>query len=238
MYCPHCDMDFVDGVTVCSDCGAPLVDKERWIAEQKAAAEEKALSEEKELEEKKRQIEEAKTAWEELPDEDRQQLMERQAALREMMQEPAVYVNKKDKYTDNQSSAVALLVVGILIAIAAVLMWTGVIPDLGMIMKIALTVFALVCLAGAVISRKKAQEYKETIAEEENNEKQLIEDFIDEHSKEEIDDAVYKPSLMPEELAIEKMNYIQDKLTIENDITDKAYAAMIAEEIYTRLYEE
>ena len=238
MYCPNCDMDFVDGVTVCTDCGAPLVDKEVWMAEQKAAAEAEALKEQKEREEQKKQEQEAKTAWTELSDEDKQQILERQAALREMMKEPAVYVNKKDKYTDNQSSAVALLIVGILLAIAAVLMWTGVLPDLGLIMKLALTAFAVVCLAGAVISRNKAQEYKGTIAEEENKEKKLIDDFITEHSREEIDDAVNNTSLMPEELAIEKMNYIQDKLMIENDIADKAYAAMIAEEIYSKLYEE
>ena len=24
-YCPKCDMEFVDGITTCSDCGGPLV---------------------------------------------------------------------------------------------------------------------------------------------------------------------------------------------------------------------
>ena len=24
-YCPKCDMEFVDGMTVCTDCGGPLV---------------------------------------------------------------------------------------------------------------------------------------------------------------------------------------------------------------------
>ena len=27
-YCPRCDMEFVDGITVCTDCGGPLVESE------------------------------------------------------------------------------------------------------------------------------------------------------------------------------------------------------------------
>ncbi|MEG2297842.1 MAG: hypothetical protein RSC13_09460 [Clostridium sp.] len=25
-YCPKCDMEFIDGITVCSDCGGPLLE--------------------------------------------------------------------------------------------------------------------------------------------------------------------------------------------------------------------
>ena len=28
MYCPKCDMEFIDGITVCTDCGGPLVESE------------------------------------------------------------------------------------------------------------------------------------------------------------------------------------------------------------------
>ena len=238
MYCPKCDMDFVDGVTLCTDCGSPLVDKLTWMAQQeeeKAAQAEKEAEEKQQLEEKAREI---KERIENLTEEDKAAIIERQETLREMMTEPSVYVNKKDKYTDNKSSATALLIVGVILAAASVLMWAGVLPNLGLIMKIALSAFAVICLAGAVISNRKAKEFKDTIAEEENDEKTLIENFLKEHTKEEIDDAVSTDNLAQEEIVIEKMNYIQDKLMTENDIVDKAYAAMIAEEIYNRLYEE
>lgn len=235
MYCPKCDMEFVDGVTVCTDCGSELVDKEVWMDEQKALAEEKARKEEEEREEK---VKEIKDRLENVTEEDIQQLREREEALMEMMAEPATYVNKKDKYDDNKSSAGALLIVGILLAIASVLMWTGIIKDLGLIMKIALSAFAVICLLGALISYKNAEKYKESIESEEDEENALIEKFLSEHSREEIEDAISGSSLGDEELSLERMNYIQDTLMTENDITDKAYASMIAEEIYVKLFEE
>lgn len=231
MYCPHCDMDFVEGVTVCSDCGAELVDKETYLAEQAeiAAAEEAQAA--KEAEEKLEAINN-------LTEEDLEQIRERQEAYSEMMREPSVYVNDKDKYSDNQSSGVALVIVGVIIGIGAVLMWAGILPDLGIIMKIALTGFAVLCAAGAVISFKKAKEFKNDIALEEDKEKELIDSFLEKYDREAVANAVTPRDLTEEELALERMNYIQDKLSVENDITDKAFAAMLAEEIYTRLFEE
>ena len=235
MYCPKCDMEFVDGVTVCTDCGSELVDRKTWMAEQAALAEEKVRKEEEEREKKAREIRER---IENVTEEDVQQLKERAEAYREMMAEPATYVNKKDKYNDNRSSAGALLIVGIILAVAAVMMWTGVIKDLGLIMKIALTAFAVLCLGGALVSYKLAEKYKGNIETEENRNNELIEKFIAEHPREEIEDAASGGSLSDEELSLERMNYIQDKLMLDNDITDKAYAAMIAEEIYVKMFEE
>ena len=40
-YCPKCDMEFVDGITTCTDCGGPLVgSKEEAEAMKKEAMEE------------------------------------------------------------------------------------------------------------------------------------------------------------------------------------------------------
>ena len=33
-YCPKCDMEFVKGITTCTDCGAPLAEsREAWEAD-------------------------------------------------------------------------------------------------------------------------------------------------------------------------------------------------------------
>ena len=34
-YCPKCDMEFVEGITVCSDCGGPLVESEEIYKKRK-----------------------------------------------------------------------------------------------------------------------------------------------------------------------------------------------------------
>ena len=235
MYCPNCDMDFVDGITVCTDCGAPLVDKAAWMAEQQLLAEQKA----KELEEQKaKEIIAAQEAMDQLTDEDIQQIMERQDALREMMHEPSVYVNEKEKYESNKSSASAFIIVGVLMAVAAILMWAGIINDLGLMVKLALTAFAVFCIAAAVLSTLKASRLKNEIAKEENKEKEIMNAFLDKYTREEIEYAVPARDLLEEELVMERMNYIQDKLCIDNDISDKAYAAMLAEELYTELFEQ
>ena len=39
-YCPKCDMEFIDGITVCSDCGGPL-----------AASKEEAMKMKKQMQE-------------------------------------------------------------------------------------------------------------------------------------------------------------------------------------------
>jgi len=242
MYCPKCDMDFIDGVTVCSDCGSPLVDKAEWMAQK---AEEKAEEERKQAEEKEQMVQAeqdrlkaAQEALENLTEEDKEAIRERAESVREMMREPSVYVDEKEKYSNNQSAAVALTIVGIVFAVGAVLMWIGVLPNLGIIMKIALTGFAVICIVGAIVSAKKAKKYKGEIAAEENREQEIMDGFLAKYTKQDIVEAVPASDITEEELAIERMNYIQDKLSVENDIPDKAFAAMLAENIYDKLFEQ
>ena len=47
-YCPRCDMEFVEGVTVCSDCGGPLLASEEEAKAMKAQME-------KEMEERRKE---------------------------------------------------------------------------------------------------------------------------------------------------------------------------------------
>ena len=50
MYCPKCDMEFIDGITVCTDCGGPLVEsKEAAEAVRKKEQEEARLKREQEM---------------------------------------------------------------------------------------------------------------------------------------------------------------------------------------------
>ena len=55
-YCPKCDMEFVEGITVCTDCGGPLYESEE--AAKAAIAEERAKERARELAREKAMYEE------------------------------------------------------------------------------------------------------------------------------------------------------------------------------------
>ena len=62
-YCPKCDMEFVEGITVCSDCGGPLVEsKEVADAMKKAEAETREEEMRQKYEELMKEAEEDKAA--------------------------------------------------------------------------------------------------------------------------------------------------------------------------------
>ena len=100
-YCPKCDMEFVEGVTVCTDCGGPLVESREAAQAQKAA------------EKEKREQGECASRYEEM-----------QKAAKEMEKQPArqpvgTYVKKSSAMRIWITSAF-FLVGGVLAVIAAV----------------------------------------------------------------------------------------------------------------------
>lgn len=242
MYCPKCDMEFREGIIKCTDCGGDLVDKAEWLAKLQAEAEaeaEKAEAEAKRLEEEAIAREaEIQSRLENLTDEERLELEKQQESFREIMSGvPATYKEERDKYTDNKSSASALLFVGVLLALFSVLLWLDIIK-LGLIMNIASTVFALACLIGALLTNKHANSMVDAIEEEENRRKEIFDEFLQLHSAEGLDAQIAKDGLSEEEIALERLNLIQDILQNENDIPDKTFASAIAEDLYAEIYEK
>ena len=43
-YCPKCDMEFVEGIKVCSDCGGPLVESKEVAEAMKKKEQEEQLA--------------------------------------------------------------------------------------------------------------------------------------------------------------------------------------------------
>ncbi len=240
MYCPYCDMDFVDGVSICSDCGRPLITREAYEQqlkdEHEADAEKKRLAAEESI----------KTAQEleETVGEDPAITRQRSDTLRSLAQEPSVYVSKASAYEDNRSSAGAFFTVGGAVTIVMILVYTGIIKlpaafD-SVLTKCVLTVIGVGFVAIGILSLKKAAVLKEQAAEEEQLNDDLIQWFIDNYTRDELDRQARLTAgddAGEEEIALARLAYIQDQLLVNHDIADKSYADSLSEEIYARIFE-
>ncbi len=230
-YCPKCDMEFVEGVTVCTDCGGPLVSsKEEYerMKKEEAAAEKKAL--ENDLEDAE-DLSEAITA-----------AMPRRRA----MPRNDVYVSKAERYEDYSSSATAFIIVGIAALAVSILGFTGILPlpFYGMfrtIMLVLIAVMGIACLIVSIHSFSMAGSMKGEVAEEKEVTTDLTNWFTENFTAEELDsqiDAENRGDLKSEERALKRLSLIQDIIVTNYDILDQTYADELAEEIYDLMFDD
>ena len=221
-YCPKCDMEFIKGVTVCSDCGGPLFEsKEEALAMQKAALakEPDALMQE---------------------DLDSEESGEESGAMPK-----AAYVKKSQKYEDRKSSASAFLLVGGAITVFAVLCWAGIfdMPMAGFskyLIQGTLTVMGIGCLVIAILTFRSAKGMVSEIEEEEKQTEELISWFLSAYRREDIDrrlDADFS-DLGEDERNLKRFELISDLLITSKDLPDQAYVDALCEEIYSKLFDE
>ena len=228
-YCPKCDMEFIKGVTVCSDCGGPLFEsKEEALAMQKAALakEPDALMQE---------------------DLDSEESGEESGAMpkAEKVRPPAAYVKKSQKYEDRKSSASAFLLVGGAITVFAVLCWAGIfdMPMAGFskyLIQGTLTVMGIGCLVIAILTFRSAKGMVSEIEEEEKQTEELISWFLSAYRREDIDrrlDADFS-DLGEDERNLKRFELISDLLITSKDLPDQAYVDALCEEIYSKLFDE
>ncbi|MBS6643296.1 MAG: hypothetical protein KH366_06920 [Clostridiaceae bacterium] len=229
-YCPKCDMEFIDGITVCSDCGGPLVPSREEALKQKKQQQE---------EEEARLKAEYEAASELLSSPEGEEMKQSAQAA------PAkVYVKKADKYEDLKSSASAFILVGGCLLVFSVLCWTGIInlPIAGtskLLMQAVLTAMGIGSIAVAVNSYRSAKAVQSQIEEENTATKQLIEWFITSYTADSLDRQLSDElgELGPEELSLKRFELIQDIIITNHDITDQSYVDSISEDIYSKLFE-
>jgi len=228
-------MEFVDGVTVCTDCGGPLVESEEAaIAMRKREQEELLRKQQDYLEKLSRELEE-------------------QAALEgeedgrlnpvPVPQPAGVYETSAQKYENLRSSASAFLLVGALMLAVSVLCWAGVVrlPMAGSsryIFQGVITVMAVFCLAVYLKTLGDAKKLQPEITKEKEETSRLISWFVGQWTAEAVDSQVEdKETLEEEELSLKRFQIIQDLLITNKDLPDPAYVDSLCEEIYGRLYE-
>ncbi|WP_320928588.1 hypothetical protein [Hungatella sp.] len=225
-YCPKCDMEFIKGVTVCSDCGGPLFEsKEEALAMQKAA-----LAKEPDA-----------LMQEDMDSEESGAMPKAEKPVRP----PAAYVKKSQKYEDRKSSASAFLLVGGAITVFAVLCWAGIfdMPMAGFskyLIQGTLTVMGIGCLVIAILTFRSAKGMASEIEEEEKQTEELISWFLSAYRREDIDgrlDADFS-DLGEDERNLKRFELISDLLITSKDLPDQAYVDALCEEIYSKLFDE
>lgn len=257
-YCPKCDMEFIDGITTCSDCGGALVaSKEVADAMKKKEREEALARRQAEYEAMQAELEAMQAEGETSPDP--QDGGDSEGVSAPSGEAPAgqmgrtgrsiartpVYVKKSQQYEDLKSSASAFVLVGGILLVFSILCWAGVVklPLAGnsrIISQSVMTVLAIASLVVAAHSAKSAKAVRGQIADEENVTKQLIDWFSGSYTGEQLDAQILDESgeLAPEELSLKRFELIQDILVTNHDISDQAYVDLIAEDIYGKLYQD
>lgn len=235
-YCPKCDMEFVEGITVCTDCGRPLVGSKEAA---KAMAEEAARQQEELFRRRYEEMFQTENEGETSGGNDDQSV---QAASKRTPSK--AYVNKEQRYEDMSSSASAFFFVGGVLAVAAVLCFAGIIPlpMIGfqkIIFQGMLAVLAVVSLIVAFSSKKSAGTLQAEAAEEQKETEEILSWFTTTYSGKELDDQLLSedPDLSGEELALKRFELVQDYLITGRDLPDQSYIDALCDMIYSKLYE-
>lgn len=249
-YCPKCDMEFVDGITTCSDCGEMLVASKEIAEAIKRQKQEEAMARrqaEYEAMQAKFLATDAENASDGMVDPSGSGIASEDQA-KEVRRAPVrsrIYVKKSQQYDDLKSSASAFALVGGLLVVFSILCWTNVIhipmtSTSRIISQSVMAVLSIGSLIVAISSAKSAKAVGAQIADEENVTRELIQWFADSYSGDRLDRQILQESgeLVPEELSLKRFDLIQDILITTHDIADQAYVDLVSEDIYAKLYQD
>ena len=221
-WCPNCKDEYKEGIRVCADCGAELVDDLSFV-----------VKKEEEIDPDVLKMAMARMNPSFTVEEEEEEETPRMAEA---------YVNNAEKAEDHRTSAFTLLFVGLAGLVLVVLFFFGVIRismsqfSRFMITGIMGVMFLLFFIMG-IVSLKSFHKYRER-ANEENSRTDEIRKWCRENLFPEQIDRVLASEDMPEELKyFERASYIRKEINGKFVNLNDAYVESIVEEIYSELYE-
>lgn len=239
-YCPKCDMEFIDGITICTDCGGLLCESKEAVdairrSEQQAAKED--LYDGEDLSDFDKDIQKLSEAPV-LPHESIKKAAEARAESR-------AYMTKRQRYDDMSSSISAFLSIGVIFLAFGLLCWIGIIElplaaGALLVFKVVLTGMGIGCLIVAVVTKNSAATMLKAADIEDVQTKELLRWFVDTHTAKQMDEELLRedPTLDENELYLQRFELIQDHLITEHDLPDQDYVDFLCEEIYGRVFEK
>lgn len=223
-YCSKCDMEFIDGITVCSDCGGPLMD----------TAEVLQMLENKKLLEEEQQL-----------FYDTEQLCEDEKKETVTRPETKAYITKRQRYEDMKASISAFFMLGCIFFVFGILCIFKIITlplasGPMMMFQVVLTAMGITCLTVAAVTKKSAAEMLRDADLEDICTKELIDWFRSTYSSSQLDKHLLEEdsSLEEHDIYLKRFELIQDYLITAHDLPNPGYVDYLCEEIYGQLFED
>lgn len=247
-YCPKCDMEFIDGITICSDCGGPLAESKEVCDTMKKKTEEEAFARLKSqydamteyaAAESHQPLEQSKILEASQTPEEFQTPLEEKTSRKSPP--VSLYIKKSQQYDDMKSSGWAFLLTGTALLVFAVLCWLNILPiHLGIVSKLALTIFGAGSLIVSLKTFQSAKTVQGQIHEEEEKSRKITDWFLSSYTGAQLDEQLLSEfgELLPEELSLKRFGLIQDILITSYDLHDQSYADLLTDEIYEKMYQD